>query len=383
MGLVSFFNDLASDMVFPLIPIFLTSVIGAPLALVGLIEGIADATGNVLKIVSGRLSDKLRSRKSFAVFGYALSAVSKPLLAFATTPSHVLGIRFADRTGKGLREAPRDALISFSVPRSQFGRAFGFHRAMDAFGAALGPLVAFFLLPFLDNDYRALFLLSFIASAIAVLVLVWFVREVQPSQEAERTHAFRAFHLRSLGAPFYIFLAGSTVFSLGKASEAFLILRAQDAGVAIALIPIIYFVFNISATAFSSPLGIIADRVGKRAMLIAGYFFFAVLYVAFASFASAGAVWILFMLYGVYYAMTEGVGRAIVASLVQAEYRGTAFGLFHGLTGFALLPASFLFGLFTQQYGYSAAFFYGAILAFAGAVILLAERAWHRIYSPA
>ena len=383
MGVVSFLNDLSSDMIFPFIPIFLTSVLGASLTFVGLVEGIADATASVLKIASGRLSDAWQRRKRLVVFGYSLSALSKPFLAAAGVPWHVLGIRFMDRVGKGVRDAPRDALISFSTPRPLLGRAFGFHRSMDTLGAALGPLAAFAVLPLINQNYRALFLLSFVASFFAVVILILFVRERRPV-DAEISKASSVTvgrpividvkpqgggvtSLRKLGAPFFLFLGVATLASLGKASEAFLILKARDVGVALALIPILYFAFNITAALLATPFGALADRVGKRNTFVAGLLVFAAVYGAFAFGATQKTVWALFIVYGVYAALTEGVGRAIVGGFVAPEVRATAYGLYHASTGLALLPASVIFGYLSQRFGSGAAFSYGAGLALVAA----------------
>lgn len=396
LGVVSFLNDLSSDMIFPFIPIFLTSVLGASLTFVGLVEGIADATASVLKIFSGWLSDKWRRRKKLVVFGYALSAISKPILAAAMAPWHVLGVRFMDRVGKGARDAPRDALISLSTERAFYGRAFGFHRAMDTFGAALGPLAAFALLPLIDNNYRTLFLLSFAASFLAVVVLAFFVREaededasspqaraatedpIRPVLDEVRVYpaatAVAPAGRPGLGAPFFLFLAVATIASLGKASEAFLILKASDIGVALVLLPILYFAFNVTFAILSTPLGMVADRVGKRNTYTAGLVLFAVVYLCFAFFATAQSIWLLFVAYGLYAALTEGVGRAIVADLVAPEVRATAFGFYNAATGLALLPASVGFGYIAEYFGSQAAFTFGAGLALAAAIGFLLLR---------
>jgi MFS family permease len=382
MSVVSFLNDLSSDMIFPFIPIFLTSVLGASLTFVGLVEGIADATASLLKIPSGWISDRMKRRKPFAVLGYSLSAISKPLLALASLPWHVLGVRFLDRVGKGTRESPRDALISFSTPRSLLGRAFGFHRAMDTLGAALGPLIAVLILPFINENYRILFFLSFVASFFAVLILIVFVREVRldgsdaeipetakpliqdmrpPPEVIPRIAVSQGW--RNLGAPFFLFLAVATIASLGKASEAFLILRAREIGLTIVLVPIAYFAYSITAALLGTPLGIVADRVGKRNTFVAGLIVFTISYIGFSLTSSLRAFWLLLILYGLYSALTDGVGRAVVAGLVRPEVRATAFGIYNATTGLALLPASFVFGYFSQQFGSRVAFLYGAGLS--------------------
>lgn len=383
MGLVSFLNDLSSDMIFPFIPIFLTSVLGASASFVGLVEGTADATASVLKIVSGRLSDKWKIRKSFAFFGYGLSAAAKPILAIAAAPWHVLAVRFLDRVGKGTRDAPRDALISLSSEKKYFGRAFGFHRAADTLGAAFGPLLAFLVLPLVNDNLRTLFLLSFVASFFAVLILRIFVREVRdgvsPSLITETGDSTRTkieaapfkFQFKNLGLPFIIFLVCATLFTLGRASEAFLLLKAKEAGLALALLPIIYFVYNITFAVFSAPAGILSDKIGHRNTFMLGMLVFSGTYFLFARTNSLFGVWILFALYGFYAALTEGVGKAIVAGLVEEKMRATAYGIYGAFTGIALFPASLIFGLLWDKFGSPISFYYGASLGLLSFFIFL------------
>lgn len=372
MGTVSFLNDLSSDMIFPYIPIFLTSVLGASATFVGLIEGLADATAGILKIFSGRLADKLKRYKILVVFGYGLSAIAKPLLAIAQAPWHALSVRFIDRVGKGTRDAPRDALISFSTEKKDVGRAFGFHRSADTLGASLGPLLAFVILPLLNNNLRSLFLLSFVASFLAVLILQIFVKEVKPNEAVQLKPAeIGRFSFKGLGAPFIIFLVAATIFSLGKASEAFLLLRAQSVGVSLALLPIIYFVYSITFSLFSAPAGILADKIGHRNTFMIGMLFFSSTYFLFAKVSGAFIIWILFAVYGLYSALTDGVGRAIVADLVEENHRGTAYGIYNAFTGIALLPASLIFGFFWDKFSPSFSFSYGAIMGLAAFVMFL------------
>lgn len=383
MGAVSFLNDLSSDMIFPFIPIFLTATLGASASFVGLVEGIADATASVLKIVSGRLSDKRKIRKPFAVFGYGLSAVAKPILAIAAAPWHVLVVRFLDRVGKGTRDAPRDALISLSSEKKYFGRAFGFHRAADTLGAAFGPLLAFFVLPLINDNLRTLFILSFAASFFAVLILQIFVREVRDGESvsliAEAGDSARIktetaplkFQFKNLGLPFIVFLACATIFTLGRGSEAFLLLKARETGLTLALLPIIYFVYNITLAVFSTPVGILSDKIGHRNTFMLGMLVFSGTYLLFAGTNSLSAVWILFALYGFYAALTEGVGKAIVAGLVEEKLRATAYGIYSAFTGIALLPASLIFGLLWDKFGSSVSFYYGAFLGLLSFFIFL------------
>ncbi len=362
MGAVSFLNDLSSDMIFPFIPIFLTSTLGAGASFVGLVEGTADAAASVLKLFSGRLSDKLKIRKPFTVFGYGLSAIAKPILAIAAAPWQVLAVRFLDRVGKGTRDAPRDALISLSSEKKYFGRAFGFHRAADTLGAAFGPLLAFLILPLINNNLRTLFLLSFVASFFAVLILQIFVREVRGDKIAETEAPPLKFEFKKLGFPFIVFLVCATLFTLGRGSEAFLLLKAKEAGLALAFLPIIYFVYNITLAVFSTPAGILSDKIGHRNTFMLGMLVFSATYFLFGRINSLFGIWILFALYGFYAALTEGVGKAIVGGLVEEKMRATAYGIYSAFTGIALLPASLIFGLLWENFNSSVSFYFGASL---------------------
>ena len=374
MGAVSFLNDLSSDMIFPFIPIFLTSVLGAGASFVGLVEGIADSTASILKMFSGRLSDRVRIRKPFAILGYSLSALAKPLLSIAGVPWHVLAIRFLDRVGKGTRDAPRDALLSLSAEKKDIGRAFGFHRGADTLGAALGPLVAFLILPFIDNDLRTLFLLSFVASAFAVFILWLSVKEVKAetiSSSFDGKTELPRFELKALGLPFIIFLISATIFALSRGSDAFLLLRAQNLGVSLALIPIIYFVYNITFAIFSTPAGMLSDKIGHRNTFMIGMLIFSGTYFLFAQASTVLSIWVLFAVYGFYSAFTEGVGKAIVADLVDEKIRGTAYGVYNAFTGIALLPASLIFGFLWDRSGPATSFYYGTILSLLAFVVFL------------
>ncbi|MDP3770436.1 MAG: MFS transporter [Candidatus Sungbacteria bacterium] len=373
LSVVSFLNDLSSEMIFPFIPIFLTSVLGASVAFVGLVEGIADGASSILKVISGRYSDIVQKRKPFVIWGYGLSALAKPLLALASSPWHVLAVRFVDRVGKGTRDAPRDALISLSSEQKSIGRAFGFHRGADTLGAAIGPLIAFFILPFIHNNLRTLFFLSFVASLCAVVIIKIFVRDVSGRVSRQESTASVAESLSSdmrplssLGVPFFIFLIASTIFSLGRASDAFLLLRAQNVGIALALLPIIYFVYNITYALTATPAGILSDKIGHRNTFMIGMLMFSATYMLFAHVDSAYMIWFLFVMFGFYGALTDGVGRAIVADLVEEKSRATAYGIYNACTGIALLPASFMFGLIWTYQGPSASFQYGAALGLIG-----------------
>ncbi len=374
-GLVSLLTDISSEMIVPVLPLFLTIVLGAPVAAVGLIEGVAESTASVLRVFSGWLSDRAGKRKPLILAGYGLSNLTKPLLALAGAWPHVLALRFADRFGKGIRTAPRDALIADSVDHSVRGRAFGFHRAMDTTGAAIGPLLAAGTLALTSSggnpagNPRAVFWLASVPGIAAILVGWLFLRDraVPPKDSAAPRLGFR-----DLGRPFALFTAIATLFAVGNSSDAFLILRAQNVGMAVAAIPLAYFAFNTLYALLATPAGILSDRWGRRPLLAAGYVVFAVVYAGFAVAPNAGVAAALFLLYGAYYALTDGVARALVADLVPASLRATAMGTFATATGLALLPASVIAGFLWQSVAPAAPFAYGAATAALSAALLVA-----------
>jgi MFS family permease len=377
MATVSFLNDLSSEMIYPFLSVFITSTLGASASFLGLIEGIADATASILKIFSGRISDVVGRRKIFVVSGYSLSAVMKPILSVATAPWHVLVVRFLDRVGKGTRDAPRDALVSVSAERRYLGRAFGFHRSADTLGATIGPLVAFAILPLIGNDLRTLFLFSFVASFFAVVIAQVFIREIKPGRETthhedgSRRPLISKADFLSLGAPFFIFLFATTVFSLGRASDVFLLLRAQHIGVSLALLPLVYSAYNITFALFSTPAGALSDRIGHRNTFMIGMLMFSGSYLLLARTTSVTSLVLIFVLYGFYSALTDGVGRAIVADLIEERLRASAYGLYSAANGIALLPGSFIFGVLWDQWGAATAFTYGATLGILAVGIFL------------
>ncbi|MBI2638993.1 MFS transporter [Candidatus Peregrinibacteria bacterium] len=369
LGVVSFLNDASSDMVYPLIPIFLTKTLGASLPMVGLIEGIAESTASLLKVFSGWLSDKLRRRKPLTVLGYGLSMIAKPMLAFAQAPWHVLFVRFSDRFGKGLRQAPRDALIAESTQSANLGFAYGFHKMMDTLGATIGPLIAMILLPVLNQNIRSLFLLSFVASALALSTLVIFVKEKSVSQHSA---TLPKLSLKILPRSYKIFLLAIAVFALGNFSDSFLFLRSQDVGISAVLIPLLYALSNMFFAAFATPMGKLADRIGPQKIIIAGYGVFALTHAGFALFASQNTVWILFPLFGIFSAMTESVQKIIAVQTSDPDLKGTMLGLMHTVTGICQLPASLAAGILWSQFGAQAPFFFGSSMAVIAALLLCA-----------
>lgn len=376
LGLVSLCTDISSEMLYPIVPVFLTAVLGAPMAAVGLIEGVAEATANILKIYSGWWSDRIGKRKPFVIGGYGLSAFSKPLLALATSWPSVLALRLADRTGKGLRSSARDALIADYTTEAQRGRAFGLHRAMDSLGAVAGPLIALYVMSRLGEDaasYRTIFRWAFVPALLGVAILF-------AVRERPFTPRFKApsFGWRTFDRDFRIFILVNLVFAIGNSSDAFLILRARDlfssAGNTMATVILAYVLYNLTYALGSYPAGVLADRIGPRRVFAAGLVLFALVYLGFALNRDPRLVWVLFAVYGLYTAFTDGVGKAYVSRLIAAEQRATGLGILTMTTGMANLAASVTAGLLWQRFGFNAPFIYGAVMALA-AVALFATLA--------
>jgi len=368
VGLTSFFTDISTEMVYPLIPIFLTTVLGAPVAIVGLVEGIAESTASLLKVISGWLSDRTQRRKRLTVLGYGLAAIAKPLLALSFVWWQVLIARFVDRFGKGVRTSPRDALIADSTSSEDYGKAFGFHRGMDTLGAALGPLIAFAALPLLHNNFRLYFSFAIIPAVIGVVVLALFVKEKVRAAKVENLRL----SLKPFNRQFKLFLLIALIFTVGNSSDAFLILRANNVGVAVGLIPLVYFVFNTVYALASTPIGALSDRIGRKVVIIAGYLIFAIVYLGFALVKSPFTIWLLFAAYGLYYAFTEGIFKAFTADLVPENLRGTAYGFLSLVLGIALLPASLIAGFLWDKISPSAPFFFGSAVSLIALVLFMA-----------
>lgn len=379
--LTSLLTDVSSDMLFTLLPLFLSNVLGVRTSVIGLIEGVAETTSSLLKGVSGWLSDRLRARKWLTVAGYGLSTVSKPLLYFATTWAAVLGVRFADRVGKGIRTAPRDALIADSIDPAHRGIAFSIHRAGDTFGAMLGLILALVVVLAMQSQavslaretFQTLALISLIPAALAVLVLIVGARDVPVKPAAGKTRLT----LGALGPRFRGFLLIVVIFALGNSADAFLILRAQERGLSVAGVLGMLITFNLIYAVFAGPAGAISDRIGRQRVIRFGWLVYALLYLGFAVASEAWQIWALYALYGLYYAATEGVSKALVADIVPAAQRGTAYGYYNAAIGLAALPASVLAGLLWQGiggwtgFGPSAPFVAGAALALVASLLLM------------
>jgi MFS family permease len=374
---VSLATDVSSEMTYPLLPLFLTTVLGASATTLGGIEGAAESTAALIKLVSGWLSDRAHRRKPLVLAGYLLASATRPLIGLAQSAMQVLAIRLTDRVGKGIRTSPRDALIASSVDAGIRGRAFGFHRAADNLGAVIGPLIAFALLRYGHGiDLRRVFLLTAIPAAVAVLLLAFGVHESpagpggaaaevpRPDSSAAPEAVLRG----RLGSRYWAFLAILFVFTLGNSSDAFLLLQAARLGVGAALLPILWAALNLVKALSNTPGGALSDRFGRRPLLIAGWLVYGVVYLLFGQAHETWHVWVLFAVYGLYFGLTEGVEKALVADFVPAERRGAAFGWYNLAIGAGALPASLLFGLIADRAGISAAFTLGALLALAAAV---------------
>ena len=370
LGWTAFFNDTATEMSYWLLPQFLVGVLGAGPMAFGLIEGAAETVASFGRLASGFLSDRWKRRKPLAGIGYTAANIAKPLLAIAQSWPQVFWIRFFDRAAKGIRAAPRDALIADSVLPSERGSAFGFRQAMDSAGAMAGPLAAIVILAFFAGDVRKVFWAAAVPGGFSVL-LVWFaVREIRPATSADSApQSIRTFFCAGdRNLLFILFAVG--IFSLGNSSDLFLILRAQNLGVRPELAPALGLLFNLFYTLLSWPAGKLSDRIPRRILIVGGYLVYAGVYWGIARAESALAVWLLMPLYGLYYALTEGVLRAWISDLVPSPSRASAFGVFHWVTGFTTLPASVAAGWLWQHFSPAAPFYVSAGLAAAAAVLL-------------
>lgn len=370
LGVVSFLTDLSSEMIYPLLPVFLTTVLGAGAVSLGVIEGVAEATASVLKVVSGLWADRVSRRKPLVVAGYGLAGAARPLMGLATGWLFVLVMRFTDRIGKGLRASPRDALIADSVDAANRGRAFGFQRAMDHAGAVLGPVVAAVLMSAAGLPLRTVFLLAGIPAALVIAVLLFAVHET-PRARANSPAAPGLGHWRELGHDYHCYLLALLVFTLGNSTDAFILLRLTDGGVppaGVALLWSVHHVIKMTASYFG---GSLSDRAGRKRVVLAGWLLYALVYFAFALFDGVGPLIAIFLVYGLYFGLTEPVERAWAVDLVKPGRVGAALGYYHGAVGIAALPASVLFGLMWKTVGASAAFAAGAAFALTAALLLL------------
>lgn len=369
LGVVSLLTDVASEMIYPLLPLFLTSVLMAGPATLGAIEGVAESTAALVKLGAGLRSDRVRRRKPLITFGYLLAALARPLVALATSSGFVMAIRFTDRVGKGLRGAPRDALIADSVEPGLRGRAFGLQRSLDHAGALIGPLVAAALLAGGRCDLRTVFALAAVPGLAGVALIIWRVRETDAPRRAAATAAAKQPRIVPTG-PLRRYLLILALFTLGNSSDAFLLLRAGDLGVPAAQLPLLWAFFHLVKSAGALPLGALSDRIDRRRLIIAGWVVYALVYLGFAGASATWHAWALFAAYGLYYGLTEGTEKALLADLAPASARGGAFGWQAFALGVGALPASLIFGALWQGFGPAAAFGLGTALAGAASLLL-------------
>ncbi|PKO13476.1 MAG: MFS transporter [Chloroflexi bacterium HGW-Chloroflexi-10] len=384
VSLTSFFMDISSEMVINILPLFLSNVLGVKTNIIGLIEGVAEATASILKLFSGWFSDKIGGRKWPAVVGYGISALTKPFFYFANSWGAIAGARWIDRVGKGIRTSPRDALVADSVTQEQRGLAFGFHRAADTGGAMLGLMIALLVtwlaqrssVVLTADTFRTIVLISIVPAFLAVLALALGTKEVSKKNGA----SLPSFAFKKLGKPFMVFMLIVAVFDLGNSSDAFLVLRAQERGLSVLGILGMLITFNLIYTLISTPAGALSDRFDRRWMIIVGWLVYGVIYLGFALAKTGTHIWILYGLYGFYYGLTYGTAKAMVADLVPENLRGTAYGTYNGVLGLLDFPASVIAGILWQGagtwqgFGPAAPFLFGAVMALLAALLLLTWR---------
>lgn len=382
VGLLSFFGGISQDIILPILPLYLANVLNFDKSFIGLTEGLVTSGASIFKLFAGILSDKLKLRKSIVFAGYFLSFVSRPLLAIFTSFWAISILRFSDGVGKGIKESPKDALIADSTLPQNRGKGFGIARMLDTFGSVVGPLLLFALLYLLQNNnfkYHYIFFIAAIPLIFTLLILVIFVKETpfKTTNYEQRTNKLT--NNKGLPFKFYMFLLIISVFALGNSSDAFLILRAQNLGVGLLSIPLIYALFNFIYASFSVPLGGLSDKIGREKVIILGWFAYALSYLGFALASNSIHVWILFAFYGIYYATTTGVSKAFVADLITPENRGTAYGIYNTAIGLITLPASVIAGILWDKFNPSAPFLFGSAVAGFSTILMLIFIKSHRI----
>jgi MFS family permease len=365
-GIISFLTDTSVKMVYSIMPMFLLSI-GASKTSLSLIEGIAESTASLIKAFSGFWSDKIGKNKPFMLLGYGLSAIILPLYTFAATPFHILYLRFVERFGKGIRTAPRDSLIAGSVENGETGKSFGLQKAMDNSGAILGPLIAFLILYFIPGDYHAIFMFAGIPAILAIFVIIFGIKEAGKSQ----AELFTRFRFKDLPPRFYVFLGIIFIFTLGNSTDALLLVKANEIGIKVAMIPMVYLITNAVSVIAAIPFGTLSDRIGKEKVLIAGYLIYAVVYYGFGVTTHTGTIIALFALYGLYSASTDGVQKAFVSDIIDKNKQGTGLGIYNALLGITLLPASLIAGLLYDRVNSRVPFYFGAVTAVLSAVLML------------
>jgi MFS family permease len=364
-GITSFLTDTTTKMIYAIMPLFLLSI-GASKTELSLIEGIAESTASLIKALSGYWSDKIGKNKPFMVVGYAFTAVISPLFSLVTSPLQVLVLRFTERVGKGIRTAPRDSLIAATAEKGKSGRGFGFHKAMDNSGAIVGPLLAFAVLSVFPGDYRKVFLFSVVPGIIGVLAIIFFVKEAK----RDRDKLAKRISFKDFSAKYYLFLGIAFIFTLGNSTDALLLVKANDIGIEAVFIPLVYLLFNSVSVIFAVPMGMLSDKFGRERLIIFGYLLYSVIYFGFGRTNDKVIVILLFALYGLYSAATDGVQKALVSDLIDKDKRGTGLGIYNSLIGITLLPASVIAGVLYDQVDNKAPFYFGSAMALTAAVLM-------------
>ena len=365
-GIVSFLTDTATKMVYSVMPMFLMSI-GASKTSLSLIEGIAESTASLLKAFSGYWSDKIGKNKPFMLIGYGLSALIMPLYATVVSPLHVLLLRFVERVGKGIRTAPRDSLVAGSAENNDTGKSFGLHKAMDNSGAILGPLLAFFVLSIKPGDFRFIFLLAGIPGVLGMLFLILKIKEAKKNKE----NLLQKFRFHDYPKRFYLFLGIIFIFTLGNSTDALLIVKANEVGIKVTFIPLVYLISSVVSVLLAIPLGTLSDKIGREKLLIFGFLIYAVVYFGFGTTGNVYTIAGLFALYGVYSASTDGIQKALVSDFTDRNKKGTAMGLYNALLGVTLLPASLIAGVLYDKVNSSIPFYFGAATAVLSAVLMV------------
>ena len=365
-GFTSFLTDTSVKMVYSVMPMFLMSI-GASKTSLALIEGIAESTASLVKALSGFWSDKIGKNKPFMLIGYGLSALIIPLYSFVISPMQVLLLRFVERFGKGIRTAPRDSLIAGSVTNKETGKSFGLQKAMDNSGAIVGPLAAFVLLIFLPDDYRLIFLVAGIPAVLSIFVIIFGIKEAKKGQAS----LFKEFHFKDFSPKFYLFLVIVFVFTLGNSTDALLMVKANEVGVKVAFIPLVYMITSVVAVLLAIPVGSLSDRVGKERILIVGYLIYGIVYFGFGITSHVGAIVALFALYGFYSAATDGIQKAFISDITDKNKQGTGLGIYNALLGITLLPASLIAGVLYDKVNSRVPFYFGAATALLSAILMI------------
>jgi len=364
-GITSFLTDTSAKMVYSIMPLFLLSI-GASKTTLSVIEGIAESTAALVKTLSGFWSDKIGKNKPFMLIGYAVTAIVTPFYAVVVSPVQVLYLRFIERFGKGIRTAPRDSLVAGSANEGDMGKSFGFHKAMDNSGAILGPLLAFGVLQLSPGNYRMIFILAAIPALLGILTIFFLIKEAKRHQES----LYKKFNVRDFPRKYYLLLAIIFIFTLGNSTDALLIVKANEVGVKIAYIPLVYLVFNAVSVSFSIPFGALSDRIGREKLLIAGYLLYAIVYFGFGYSTRVSSILILFAIYGLYSAATDGVQKAFVSDFLDKNKQGTGLGIYNAMLGITLLPASIIAGVLYDKVDSSVPFYFGAATALLSAILM-------------